>query len=69
MKSAILTIEGMMCPHCEANVKKCIENFENVAEARVSHVTGTAEIVYECCEPDFEKIKQAITALGYKVIK
>ncbi|MBO7377813.1 MAG: heavy metal translocating P-type ATPase, partial [Clostridia bacterium] len=37
-------IEGMMCAHCEARVKKALEKIEGVEEAVVSHEKGTAEI-------------------------
>ena len=37
-------IEGMMCPHCEARVKKILENLAEVDEAVVSHVSGTAVV-------------------------
>ena len=35
-------IQGMMCEHCEATVKKALESLENVTEAKVSHEAGTA---------------------------
>ena len=35
-------IEGMMCPHCEARVKSVLEGLDGVAEAAVSHESGTA---------------------------
>ena len=35
-------IEGMMCGHCEARVKKCLEALPQVEEAIVSHTEGTA---------------------------
>ena len=37
-----LKIEGMMCPHCEGRVKKCLEEIEGVKEAAVSHKKGNA---------------------------
>ena len=39
-----MKIEGMMCPHCEARVKKTLEDMAQVAEAVVSHVEGTAVV-------------------------
>ena len=37
-----IKIEGMMCGHCEARVKKCLEALAEVEEAIVSHEAGTA---------------------------
>ena len=37
-----MKISGMMCPHCEANVKKALEAMDSVDSAEVSHVAGTA---------------------------
>ena len=39
-----LKIEGMMCPHCEATVKKALEAIETVASAEVSHKEGLARV-------------------------
>ena len=60
-------IEGMMCPHCEANVKQTLEAFAEVDSAVVSHEAGTAVITLNA-ELDDEKIKAAIEEKGYKVV-
>jgi copper chaperone CopZ len=39
-----MRIDGMMCPHCEARVKKTLEKLEEVNVAEVSHEKGTAII-------------------------
>lgn len=39
-----MKIEGMMCGHCEARVKKCLEALPEVSEAVVSHEKGTAVV-------------------------
>lgn len=39
-----MKIEGMMCGHCEARVKKVLEGIEGVTEAVVSHESGTAVV-------------------------
>ena len=62
-----LKIEGMMCPHCEARVKKTLEDIEGVTEAIVSHESGTATVVSEK-EIATEVLKGAVEAQGYKVI-
>ena len=43
MKKTI-TIKGMMCPHCEATVKKALESLDAVISAEVSHKDGTAVV-------------------------
>ena len=64
----IIKIRGMMCHHCEASVKKCLEAFDEVSEAVVSHVEGTARVKLNSDIED-KKLKKAIEAEGYKVIK
>lgn len=59
-------IQGMMCPHCEATVKKVLEAFPAVTEAVVSHQTGTAVLTL-CEEADQEVMKQAVVDAGYTV--
>ena len=39
-----LKIEGMMCGHCEAHVKKALEAVDGVELAEVSHTSGTAQV-------------------------
>ncbi len=60
-------IEGMMCPHCEANVKKTLEALGNVAGAEVSHKAGTA-ILTLSGDVDNAVIKKAVEDKGYKVV-
>ena len=60
-------IEGMMCPHCEANVKKTLEALGNVTGAEVSHKAGTA-VLSLSGEVDDAVIKKAVEDKGYKVI-
>ena len=62
-----VTIEGMMCPHCEARVKKILEELDGVTEAAVSHKDGTA-ILTLGASVDNERIIKVITDNGYKVI-
>ena len=62
-----MKIEGMMCPHCEARVKKTLEEMAQVAEAIVSHVEGTAIVkLVEAVENDI--LKKTIEDQGYKVL-
>ncbi|MBR4159544.1 MAG: metal-transporting ATPase, partial [Spirochaetia bacterium] len=60
-------IEGMMCPHCEANVKKTLEALGNVTGAEVSHKAGTA-VLSLSGDVDDAVIKKAVEDKGYKVV-
>ena len=62
-----LKIEGMMCPHCEATVKKALEALDQVSEAVVSHESGTA-IVTLTGDVDNAVLTQAVEAKDYKVL-
>ncbi len=62
-----LKVEGMMCPHCEANVKNTLEGIQGVAKAEVSHKEGTAVVTLnEKVSPDI--LKASVEDKGYKVI-
>ena len=60
-------IEGMMCPHCEAHVKKALEALGGVTVAEVSHEKGTA-IVSMTENVDNAAITAAVTDAGYTVL-
>ena len=62
-----MKIEGMMCTHCEARVKKALEALEAVASAEVSHVSGTAVVTLAAPLED-EVLKNAVEAQDYKVL-
>ena len=61
-----LKITGMMCGHCEARVKKALEAVEGVAEAKVSHESGSA-VVTLSAPVDDAVLKQAVEAQDYQV--
>ena len=61
-----LTIEGMMCPHCSGRVKEALEANEAIADAVVSHETGTA-VVTLAAEISDEALAQIVVDAGYKV--
>lgn len=61
-----MNIEGMMCGHCEARVKKALEALEAVSEAAVSHESGTAVVTLSSDISD-EKLKETVEAEDYKV--
>lgn len=61
-----MKIEGMMCGHCEATVKKALEAIPTVQSAEVSHESGTAVVTLS--QPtDFEVLKKAVEDKDYKV--
>lgn len=62
-----MKIEGMMCGHCEARVKKCLEAIEGVSEALVSHENGTAVVTLEGAVSD-SVLKEAVEAQDYTVV-
>ena len=62
-----MKIEGMMCPHCEAAVKKALEALDGVASAEVSHEKGTAVVELSADVAD-EVLKEAVEAKDYKVV-
>ncbi|MDO4618195.1 MAG: heavy metal translocating P-type ATPase [Clostridia bacterium] len=62
-----MKIEGMMCTHCEARVKKCLEETSGVISAEVSHEKDMAKVI---CEETVTKeiLKKAVEDQGYKVL-
>ncbi|MBQ8289079.1 MAG: heavy metal translocating P-type ATPase [Clostridia bacterium] len=61
-----MKIEGMMCPHCEARVKKVLEGIDGVASAEVSHKKGTAVVTLAKAVDD-GVLKKAVEDAGYDV--
>ena len=61
-----MNIEGMMCCHCEARVKKALEALDAVSEAAVSHESGIAVVTLSSDISD-EKLKETVEAEDYKV--
>ena len=62
-----MKIEGMMCPHCEARVKKCLEALPEVEMAEVSHTSGTAVVTLHAEVAD-DVLKKAVEAQDYPVV-
>lgn len=62
-----MKIEGMMCGHCEARVKKVLEALPEVSEAAVSHENGTAVVTLQA-EIANDALKKAVEDQDYKVI-
>ena len=62
-----IKIEGMMCGHCEAHVKKALEAIDGVKEAQASHEEGTAVVMLEKDVAD-DVLSKAVEEQDYKVI-
>ncbi len=67
MMEKTMTIEGMMCGHCEARVKKCLEGLPEVTEAVVSHEAGTAVVTLNAPVED-DVLKKTVEDQDYKVV-
>ena len=61
-----MKIEGMMCGHCEARVKKVLEALPEVEQAEVSHETGSAVVTLSAEVAD-ETLKKTVEDQDYKV--
>ena len=62
-----MKIDGMMCGHCEARVRKALEALPQVASTEVSHAQGTAVVTLSASIDD-AALKQAVEAQDYKVL-
>ena len=62
-----LHIEGMMCAHCEAHVRKALEAIDGVSAATASHEKGTA-VVTLSHPVENDVLRQAVEAQDYKVL-
>lgn len=62
-----MKIEGMMCGHCEARVKKCLEKIDGVLSADVSFEKGTAVVTLSADVPN-EALKSAVEEQDYTVL-
>ena len=63
-----MKIEGMMCGHCEASVKKALEALAEVEAAEVSHESGTAVVTLRS-EVSDEVLKKAVEEKDYTVVE
>ena len=61
-----MKIEGMMCTHCEAAVKKALEAIPEVVDAEASHTAGTAVVTLQAPVDD-GTLKKAVEDKEYKV--
>lgn len=68
MKEITLKIEGMMCGMCEAHINDVVRKSKGVKKVSSSRSKGETVIITEDgAEPDIEKIKADIAAMGYTV--
>ena len=67
MMTKTMKIEGMMCGHCEATVKKALEALPQVEEAIVSHEKGTAVVKLNAEIAD-ETLKKTVEDKDYQVV-
>lgn len=66
MNTVTLEIKGMMCPHCEAHVRKALEAMDGVSVLKVSHEANSAEV--QTASPVDEAVfRQVITDAGYEL--
>ena len=63
----VMKIEGMMCPHCEARVKKVLEEIDGVELCVCDHKAGTATLTLSANVED-ALLKNTVEAQGYKVL-
>ena len=63
--TTVLKVEGMMCEHCAARVKKALEALEGVSAAEISLAEKQAAV--EHAGLDEALLKQAVEAAGYRV--
>ncbi len=66
MATKTMNIEGMMCAHCEATVRKALEALDGVTKAEVSHEKGTAVVSLSADVAD-EVLKKAVEDKDYTV--
>ena len=64
----VMKIDGIMCGHCEARVKKALESLDTVTLAEVSHITGEAIVTLNADTSD-DLLKATVEAQDYKVIE
>lgn len=63
----VFKVKGMMCPHCEASVKKALEEIDGVEQAEANHTDGTATVTLSKDVAN-DVLKKAIIDKGYEVI-
>ena len=67
MYKMTLNVDGMMCSHCEARVKKALEALPGVESAVADHTAGTAVVTLSAPVED-EALRAAVEAQDYQVL-
>jgi len=67
METATFHISGMACGGCADTVRQALLAVDGVAEAKISHVEGMAEIVYDPVRANRQQIEVAVRKAGYSV--
>ena len=67
MKTEVIKIEGMMCPHCSGRVRDALLATKGVESADVSHERGDAIVTHDE-SVSLSELQSVVTAAGYKVI-
>ena len=67
VQTRTIKIEGMMCSHCEATVKKALEEIKGIESATPNHEKGEAVISFSKAVDD-KKLSKAIEKAGYKML-
>ena len=68
MTEESISIEGMMCGHCQTTVDKAIRSVNGVQDVTVDLDGKQATVVYDPSDTDISEIKAAIAKAGYKVV-
>lgn len=66
MQEFVLHVDGMMCPHCEASVKRTLENFPEVQEAVPDREAKQVTLRLEGEFTHLDEMKQALVKAGYQ---
>ncbi|MDE7122498.1 MAG: heavy-metal-associated domain-containing protein, partial [Oscillospiraceae bacterium] len=66
MQDFVLRVDGMMCPHCEASVRKILEGFPEVQEAVPDREKKQVTLRLKSELTHLEEIKQALVKAGYQ---
>lgn len=66
-KEVTLSILGMHCDHCAANLEKALLAEDGVKKAKVSFATKTADVIYDESKIDLSGISNVVSDAGYQV--
>ena len=62
---AVIPVSGMTCGHCVAAVEKALEGLDGIGKVSVSLASGEVSIEYDPARVGMDKIREAISELGY----